>query len=101
MNSISRKRTRHTSSKYHDENTSTAIESILEQETHLSEDDLVSIIEASKTKIIKDDLFGHEINYALKAVQCCYPYLQHVLRQTKSRQILGRILWLWENIVLG
>ena len=58
--------TKHTNSKHNDENSSST--SVLEQETHLSEENLVSIIEAIKTKLIKDDLFGHEINGALKKV---------------------------------
>ena len=38
------------------------------QETHLSEENLASIVEEIKTKLIKEDLFGPDINSALKKI---------------------------------
>ncbi|CAB3988360.1 Serologically defined colon cancer antigen 8-like, partial [Paramuricea clavata] len=67
--------TRHTNSK-HRENDSSS--SISEQETHLSEENFVSIVKAIKTKLIKDDLFGHEINDALKNVSSSKALFQAV-----------------------
>jgi hypothetical protein len=40
----------------------------LEQETRLSEEGLASIVQAKKTKLTKDDLFGPDVNAALKEV---------------------------------
>lgn len=69
--------TKHTNSK-HRENDSSSTASISEQETHLSEENFVSIVEAIKTKLIKDDLFGHEINDALKNVSSSKALFQAV-----------------------
>ena len=59
--------TKHTNSK-HRKNNSSSTESISEQDTHLSEENFVSIIEAIKAKLIKDDVFGYKINNAVKNV---------------------------------
>lgn len=63
--------TKHTNSKHrleaaggsNDDRSSTT-----EQETRLSEDNLASAVEAIKTKLIKDDLYGPDINAALEKV---------------------------------
>lgn len=64
--------TRHTNSKHRVDSASSSTTAKSsehgEQETRFSEDNLASIVEAIKTKLIKDDLFGPDINAALKEV---------------------------------
>ena len=60
--------TRHTNSKHRTGDLDNTAAKSLEQETRLSEESLASIVEAIKTKLTKDDLFGPDINAALKEV---------------------------------
>ena len=61
--------TKHTNSKHRGVvDTPSSTTKSAEQETHLSEENLASIVEEIKTKLLKEDLFGSDINSALKKI---------------------------------
>ena len=61
--------TKHTNSKHGGVvDTPSSTTKSTEQETHLSEENLASVVEEIKTKLIKEDLFGPDINSALKKI---------------------------------